>query len=112
MPAHIWEITQHTTHLLYIATRWEDTPRVSTFIGHILPNEDAFAINPSAVFGGAPDWKAVLVDPQHFIISGWDTNDVRNDEGPDYDVVFSRPGLAELAAHAVWLLYKAQAAKT
>jgi len=103
MPAHIWEISQYTADLLYVTTRWENDPRISSFFGHLLPQEDAFAIT---------DFKAVLVDPQHFIISGWDTNDVRNDEGPDYDVVFSRPGLAELVAHEVWLRYKAQAAKT
>jgi hypothetical protein len=42
------------------------------------------------------------------VIPGWDTNDKRGGEGPAYDVVFSRPGIAELVAKAVWLRSHAQ----
>jgi hypothetical protein len=92
MPAHIWEITQRGT-FLSISARWEDETFVSHMTGHVLAEEPAFTIG---------DHKAVLVDPQHFVIAGWDTNDKRGGEGPAYDVVFSRPGIAELAAQAVW----------
>ena len=49
--------------------------------------------------------KAVPVDPQHFVIPGWDTNDTRGGIGPAYDVVFSRPGVAELSALAAYRRY-------
>lgn len=117
-PAHLWEITPHqfSPNLLYVATQRENNPGVTNLVAH-LRGEDSFAINPntglwalkparSMILSHTSDFKAVLVDPQHFIIPGWDTNEVRNNEGPDYDVVFSRPGLAELAAHEVWLKYK------
>jgi hypothetical protein len=70
-----------------------------------------FSIDPSrqALDNQTHDFIAVLVDSQHFIIPGWDTNETPNNAGPAYDVVFSRPGLAELVAHEVWLRYKAQA---
>jgi hypothetical protein len=53
--------------------------------------------------------KAVLVGTQHFVIVGWDTNDTRGNLGPHYDVVFSRPGLAELQATEVWEAFNAAA---
>ena len=45
---------------------------------------------------------AVLVDASHFVMASWDTNDMRGHVGPSYDVVFSRPGVAELNARDVW----------
>jgi hypothetical protein len=92
MPAHIWEIAQHGA-LLVISMRWENETSASRMNARVLPDEPAFMIG---------EHKATLVDPQHFIIPGWDTNDARGGEGADYDVVFSRPGIAELTAGAVW----------
>ena len=97
-PAHVWEISQRR-HYLLISTRWEHETGGIQLSAVALAGESAFQIGDQ--------FKAVLVDPQHFIIQGWDTNDTRSGAGPDYDVVFSRPGIAELTAHAVWLKYTA-----
>jgi hypothetical protein len=94
MPAHIWEITQRGRSLT-IETRWEDAGRVTRIYGTLVPDEAAFTLGDR--------FRAILVDPQHFIIPEWDTNDTRSGDGPHYDVVFSRPGIAELTARAVWL---------
>jgi hypothetical protein len=99
MPAHVWEITQHGRYLT-IETHWEDTGRVTRIYGALLPGEPAFKLGDA--------FRATLVGPQHFIIPGWDTNDTRGGEGPHYDVVFSRPGIAELTARAVWLKHREQ----
>jgi len=102
-PAHVWEITAHNAVNLTIITRWEDGREVGRFSAQAASTEPAFIVKmPRRVF------KAILVDPQHFLIPEWDTNDTRNYEGPDYDVVFSRPGLAELTARAVWHKYRAK----
>jgi hypothetical protein len=97
-PAHVWEITQVTRRRLHILTRWEDGREIARFPADLVPNEAAFELElPQRTV------QATLVDSQHFIIPEWDTNDIRGDAGLDYDVVFSRPGLAELTAHSVWL---------
>jgi hypothetical protein len=98
MPAHIWEIT-HRGYGLMIATRWEGETRVSDFFGRLIPGESAFSLP------GSKPFKAILLDKQHFVIAGWCTNDARDGIGPDYDVVFSRPGIAELTARSVYLRY-------
>ncbi len=98
MPAHIWEITQQGRRLT-IATRWEDDPQVQRFHGELLPDGTGFTIA-----GGR--FRAVAVGPQHFVVPGWDTNDARGGVGPHYDVVFARPGIAELAARAVYERYR------
>lgn len=92
MPAHHWEIAQQGARL-FIRTAWEGEPVQQSFFGRVLRDAPAFVV-------GA--FTATLVDPQHFVIPGWDTNDMRQGEGPAYDVVFSRPGLAELTAGAAW----------
>lgn len=97
MPAHRWEIRQRGAQLS-IRTVWEGQPTASTFPGRVLPDEPAFAVGR---------FKAILLDAQHFVIPGWDTNDARGGIGPDYDVVFSRPGLAELTAAAAWRRFRA-----
>jgi hypothetical protein len=101
MPAHLWEITQIGKRL-HIQTRWEGEEKSALFTAQVV--EGGFELTLSRAM-------AILVDAQHFIIPGWDTNDARNHEGPDYDVVFSRPGLAELTAQAVWLRWRAKGAK-
>jgi hypothetical protein len=98
MPAHIWEITQQGYGLM-ISTRWEGGTKVASFIGHLVPNEPAFTLS------GSKPFKAILIDKQHFVIAGWCTNDVRGGSGPDYDVVFSRPGIAELTARQAYTQY-------
>ena len=102
MPAHIWEITQHQGGALRIATRWEGKMDVATFWARLLPDEPAFIIS------GSKSFKAILVDRQHFVIAGWCTNDARGGTGPDYDVVFSRPGIAELTAGRAYAQYREQ----
>jgi hypothetical protein len=97
MPAHIWEIAQRG-NTLTIESRWEDAGRVTRIYGTLVPGEAAFKLGDQ--------FRATLVDPQHFIIPDWDTNDTRSGEGPHYDVVFSRPGIAELTARAAWLKYR------
>ena len=97
MPAHVWEITQHGRRLT-IETRWEDATHVTRLYGELLPDQPAFTLGDQ--------FTATLVDAQHFIIPGWDTNDARGGVGPDYDVVFSRPGIAELTASSAWLKHR------
>jgi hypothetical protein len=97
MPAHVWEVTQRGRSLT-IETRWEDAGRVTRLYGAVVPGEAAFTLGDQ--------FRATLVDPQHFIIPAWDSNDTRGDQGPHYDVVFSRPGIAELSARAVWLKHR------
>jgi hypothetical protein len=99
--AHVWEITEYNATTLHITTRWEDGRHVSSNQARVLADEPGFVIE-----GGERTFVATLVDTQHFIIPEWDTNDIRNHLGPDYDVVFSRPGLAELTARRVWLKHR------
>lgn len=49
--------------------------------------------------------KATLVDKQHFVIPGWCWGTLRAEDGKkgNFDVVFSRPGIAELTARAAYL---------
>jgi hypothetical protein len=96
-PAHIWEIAQNGAHLT-IDMRWEGEGKSSRLRATALATEPAFLLGES---------KAALVDPQHFVIAGWDTNDTRGNVGPHYDVVFSRPGLAELRATEAWEIFNA-----
>lgn len=101
MPAHIWEISQQGYGLM-ISTRWEGKTEVAGFWAQLVAAERAFLIS------GSKPFKAILVDKQHFVIAGWCTNDVRGRIGPDYDVVFSRPGIAELTARQAYSRYLEQ----
>ncbi len=105
MPAHIWEITQQGYGLL-VATRWEDGTNVATFLGRLIPGPPVFIIS------GRRQFRGILVDKQHFVIPEWCTNDARGGSGPDYDVVFSRPGIAELTARQAYARYLEQMAQT
>ena len=105
MPAHIWEITQGQGGALRLATRWEGKTHVATFWARLLRDEPAFIVS------GSKSFKAILMDRQHFVIAGWCTNDARGGEGPDYDVVFSRPGIAELTAGRAYDRYLERIAK-
>ncbi len=96
-PAHVWQITV-VGGMLHIHTQWEGEADRRPIYGMPLTDEPAFRIEQK---------KAVLVDSQHFVIAGWDTNDVRGNKGPHYDVVFSRPGIAELSAQEAYRRFKA-----
>ncbi len=103
MPAHLWEIRQYGPYLS-IETCWDGETETGYFHGRVLEDRPAFTLGD--------DFTAILVDPQHFIVPGWCTNNTRGGVGPAYDVVFSRPGVAELMAHAVWQRYQTQIADT
>ena len=92
MPAHLWEITLFGPNLR-INTRWEGETHSIQFIGRPISGQAAFTIGRS---------KAILLDRQHFVVPDWCSNDRRGGNGPSYDVVFSRPGIAELTARAVY----------
>lgn len=96
-PAHIWEIRQ-TGRFVSIDNLWEGETSFRKMTGTLIEGEAAFTIIDT--------YRAVMVDPQHFIIAGWDTIYEGEELVARYDVVFSRPGIAELTAHQVWLEWK------
>jgi hypothetical protein len=93
--AHIWDVFDRERHL-EIRTRWEGQGVAHALRARLIAETRFEIVGLEATF------TATLVDPLHLIIPGWDTNDVRGFKGPDFDVVFSRPGLAELMAQQVW----------
>lgn len=97
-PAHVWEISANG-RALTIETRWEGEARSSRLHATAQPDAPAFRLG---------DHTAELIGTQHFIVPGWDTNDTRGGQGPHYDVVFARPGLAELQTFEVWQRYRAE----
>ena len=97
-PAHVWEI-RVVGGMLHIETQWEGGAQRTPIYGMPLKDAPAFTIEGK---------QATLIDAQHFIIAGWDTNDVRGGKGPHYDVVFSRPGIAELGAQEAYRRFKQQ----
>jgi hypothetical protein len=97
-PAHIWEIEQRGDRL-WIESRWEGETAVARMLGILIADQLAFAIGTQT---------ATLLDSQHFVIPNWDTNDRRGGGGPAYDVIFSRPGLAELTARDVYTGWRAR----
>lgn len=100
-PAHLWHIRARGSWV-QIETVWEGHATIGRPMRcDLLPDQNSFAIETDD-----KTFHALLLDPQHFVIEGWDTNDMRDNKGRDYDVVFSRPGLAELNAHQVWLAWK------
>ena len=95
-PAHVWEIRQVGDYV-EIDNMWEGDPSFRPMSGTLDPEQAAFELSAAdCVF------RAVMVDPQHFIIAGWDTLYDGDELIAEYDVVFSRPGIAELTAHQVW----------
>ena len=99
-PAHIWEI-QQWGNTVTIHSRWEGEEAHSQLSASLLSDQKSFIY-----IGSTHTFVAKMLDTQHFVIPGWDTNDIRGYICPDYDVIFSRPGVAELTAHAAWLKYK------
>ncbi|NJM39981.1 MAG: hypothetical protein HC853_03995 [Anaerolineae bacterium] len=103
---HLWEI-KRSNDTLIIGTRWEGELVQSGYFSAKVPyGSPSFELRTDS-----HTFMATLVDSQHFIIRDWDTNDVRNNQGRNYDVVFSRPGLAELNAQEVWQQHKAKLPK-
>jgi hypothetical protein len=96
MPAHIWEISVKGNRLI-VLSRWEDEQKTTRLIADMVAEEPCFKLGRFIGY---------LIGTQHFVIPKWDTNDTRGNHGPDYDVVFSRPGLAELQAHDIWKKFR------
>ena len=96
-PAHIWEIRQ-VDEYVEIDNMWEGDPSFRSMSGRLVEGQAAFDLSDVH--------RAVMVDPQHFIIAGWDSLYDGDELIAEQDVVFSRPGIAELTAHQVWLEWK------
>ena len=94
MPAHVWEIRVIGDTLMDIHTRWEDKTEGHRMSGYFDVLIGAFSLGDG--------FTVVRLDSQHFVLPGWDTNDTRGGAGPHFDVVFSRPGIAELSARRLW----------
>ena len=92
-PAHIWEIDVGP-NVITLKTRWENKTQTHGLLAQVVPDQPAFDLGDDRI--------ATLLDSQHFVIPKWDTNDIRDRKGPAYDVIFSRPGLAELTAGQVY----------
>lgn len=95
-PAHVWEIDVGMFYIT-LKTRWENKTQTHEMLAYVVSDQPAFTIGTKT---------ATQLDSQHFIIPKWDTNDTRGGKGPAYDVVFSRPGLAELTAEQVYKAWK------
>ena len=102
-PAHLWEITITTFgegfRYARIATRWEGEAKQSHF------HPDVVVKRGKALLEFHTGVRSVWVGAQHFVIPEWDTNNIRGNVGPTYDVVFSRPGVPELSAKDVYQRY-------
>jgi hypothetical protein len=96
-PAHIWEITERGTWA-DIDNLWEGDPQFRTMTAQLVPDQAAIELSENH--------QAIMVDPQHFVIVGWDAITENNQIVAEYDVIFSRPGIAELTAHQVWRDWK------
>lgn len=96
-PAHIWEIRQ-VGEYVEIENMWEGDPSFRVMTGRLVEGQAAFDLSESH--------RAVMLDPQHFVVAGWDEIFADAKQIAAYDVVFSRPGIAELTAHQVWAEWK------
>jgi hypothetical protein len=65
------------------------------FSGVLWVGDFAFRLNSDTHNTGA---SACLIDTDHFVLLGWELTP----DGARHDIVFSRPGLAELNARVVW----------
>lgn len=101
MAAHLWNITQSGS-LLWMETCWEGETTIQRFYAELASDEPTFRV-PGLDF----EAKGILLDSQHFVIPGWCWPDRKNPDGTSSsrDVIFSRPGLAELTARSVYLHY-------
>lgn len=96
--AHLWEIRQIGLYLA-ISTRWEGETSLNYFHAQMVQNEPAFRIP------NADNAKAILISKYHFVIPEWCWDLVERPDGikVKHDVVFARPGIAELTARSVYL---------
>jgi hypothetical protein len=101
-PAHIWDIRQAGEYV-NIDNLWEGDSSYRTMAGRLVEGQAAFDLSETS--------RAVMVGPQHFIIAGWDTIYDGDVLLAAFDVVFSRPGIAELTAHQVWVEWKEKDSK-
>lgn len=101
-PAHIWHI-EHKGRNVYITHRWENEEafKPGTFWFYLSEDGRVFHADYKCA---SP--KGHLLDADHFVVYGWDTNEIRGRSGPSFDVVFSRQGLAELSAARVWRAWR------
>jgi hypothetical protein len=95
-PAHIWEIDVRGRYV-GIRSCWEGESNRSHMSGYLAEDAHSFVIGRH---------RAIPVGDHHFVIEKWDTNDVRNNKGRNFDVVFSRPGIAELQAREMYRQYQ------
>jgi hypothetical protein len=101
-PAHIWHI-EHSGRNLYVMHRWEDETSFKSGTLWYFVSEDGHTLHMDYKCDHA---LGHVLDADHFIMYGWDTNDIRGNIGPAYDVVFSRQGLAELSAARLWRAWR------
>jgi len=94
-PAHVWEIEVRGVYVT-IRSSWEGETKRADMEGKLDEEARAFTLGQR---------KAIAIGAQHFVIEKWDTNDMRNSKGRNFDVVFSRPGIAELRAKDIYRRY-------
>ncbi len=92
--SEIWNITQRGNAIFIYPSRGHDGAHTGYFSGTV--SEDGERFELFIIPDGHADGR--LLDADHFVMPGWD---VRDGQTPA-DVVFSRPGLAELSSRAVW----------
>lgn len=107
-PAHLWRVRQDGRNL-YIYHRWEGETAEHRNHMWALVSEDgrSFGFDRDETKGK----RALILDDEHFVIPGWDTNDIRGGVGPAFDVVFSRPGVPELQSRPLWEAWQASKAE-
>jgi hypothetical protein len=99
-PAHLWRIVQRGDDLT-IYHRWEgeESEKALPFRVTLNTERRSFELYETTAW---------FINDEYFVVPGWDTNDLRDSRGPHFDVVFSRPGLGELHARAMWERWRAE----
>jgi hypothetical protein len=99
--AWLWRIAVHGA-AVFIYPRDEAGIEVGYLSGQLAASGDAFSLYDQRAYGGV----ARVLGADHFLLRGFDTH-----EGSAHDVVFSRPGLPELGARALYRAHAALSAK-
>jgi hypothetical protein len=86
-PAHLWDV-EVGEGWIRIQSCWEGQAGREVMMAQPMANGSAFMIGKQT---------AALIDAQHFVIAGWDTNDTRGGVGP---------GIAELSAREAYRQFK------
>jgi hypothetical protein len=89
----LWRIALNA-NAIFIYPRTPDGAEDGYFSGQLNASRTSFILNASA---GGSACVARVLDRDHFVLPAFDAH-----PNPPCDVVFSRPGLAELSARAVW----------